>query len=136
MGAFNCQSKSLPGSQYAELAKQARKLFHEIEKMTKRQPYIRSPYFDKEKIFLNSFWQHLEKKGLRDKARRLKLYNCAIELIGNSRLGPSNEPYKSDTEILYRFLGLSADNRKFVVQIREDRKSGQKYFSSVFPYEE
>gem|GEM_PF-4377009 len=46
---YRCKSKTLPGTQYAELNRAARKIFHEIEKKTKRRPYIRSPISTKKK---------------------------------------------------------------------------------------
>lgn len=133
MAVYKCKSKTLPGTQYAELNRVARKIFHEIEKKTKRQPYIRCPYFDKDKIFIKAFWDHLATKGMRDKARRVKLYSCALELIRENKTSKAEKIFKSKREEIYRFAGISADERKFSVQIRHDHKTGNKYFTSVFP---
>ncbi len=130
---FRCKSKSLPGTQYAELNRAARKAFHEIEKKTKRQAYIRSPYFNKEKVFIKSLWDHLVTKGMRDKARRVKLFACAIELIRENKAIKPEKVFESKREEIYRFAGISADERKFAVQIRHDVKTGNRYFTSVFP---
>ncbi|MDP3992906.1 MAG: hypothetical protein Q8Q05_01690 [bacterium] len=130
---YRCKTKTLPGTQYAELNRAARKIFHEIEKKTKRQPYIRSPYFDKDKIFIKSFWDHLVTKGMRDKARRVKFYSCALELIKENKSSKPEKIFESKREEIYRFAGISADERKFSIQIRHDLKTGHKYFTSVFP---
>ena len=130
---YRCKTKTLPGTQYAELNRAARKIFHEIEKKTKRQTYIRCPYFNKEKVFIKSFWDHLTTKGMRDKARRVKLFSCAIELIKENKAIKPEIIFKSKREEVYRFAGISADERKFSVQIRHDFKTGHKYFTSVFP---
>jgi hypothetical protein len=130
---YYCKGGVLPGTQYAELNRAARKIFHNIEKQTKRQPYVRSPYFNKDKIFIKSFWDHLATKGMRDKARRLKFYPCALELIGNNKLVSPENIYEDAKEAVYRFSAISGDGRKFSVQIRHDLKSDHKYFTSTFP---
>lgn len=130
--AYKCKVGTIKGSDYAEVMKKARQIFHGLEKNPKREAHIRSAYFRDQKIFLNSFWGHLNTKSPRDKMRRLRFYSCAIELIMNSRLDPEI-PFKNEDERLYRFSGLSADGQLFTVQIREELKTSKKYFTSVFP---
>lgn len=127
-------TKKLSGTSYSEVERAARKLHNQISARTKRNPYIRSAYFHKDKVFINSFWQHLSQKPRRDRKRRLKYYPCAIELLRNGRAAPVSKlnPNKS-SETLYRFAGLTVDNELFYVQVREARRSRNKYFVSVFP---
>ncbi len=136
---YNCiyttKAKKLPGSRWADVYKKAHEQFLDIKEKSKRRPYIKSKYFNKDKIFLGLFWHHLhEKRNLRDKTQRLKLFPCAIELIRNSCITPeSKENTDRKSEILHRFTGKTNDGDIFFVQIKEDKRSGQKYFISVFP---
>ena len=95
---------------------------------------MRSVYFKKEKIFLELFWRHLyEKKNFRDQLRRMKYFACAIDLIRNSHFEPiSKENPNRRSEILHRFAGATIDDDLFFVQIKEDKRTGQKWFMSVF----
>lgn len=125
----------MPGTHWWQVSKKAVGLYKEIASKTKRRPYVRSAYFDKQKVFLGIFWQHLhEKENIRDKVRRLKYYPCAIELIQKTRHEPtSKENPNRPGEIVHRFAGSTPDNEIFFVQIKEDRRTGQKWFMSVFP---
>jgi hypothetical protein len=131
---FKIKSKPLSGTNYAEVYPQGLALYKLIASKTKRQPYVRSVYFDKEKVFLDYFWQHIREKNLRDKTRRLKYYPCALELIQYSHVQPISKvnPNKR-SEILHRFSGTTTHGEIFFVQIKEDLKKGQKHFISVFP---
>ena len=125
----------LPGTSYSEVRKQALSVFDKIKKSTKRNPYIRSAYFEREKVFFDYFWQHLLQKSHKERVRRLKYFACAIEVIRNSRNKPHIEVNRNrPSEILYRFGGLTKDKELFYVQIKEDR-SQKKYFMSCFPIE-
>lgn len=46
----------LPGTEYKEIHPAARRLYNKIRAKTKRKPYVRSKYFDGEKVFLETFW--------------------------------------------------------------------------------
>ncbi len=131
---YKCKQETIRGENYAEIVRKARRIYHDLSRQTRRDPFIRSPHFNKEKVFLNSFWDHLNTKRQKDRKRRLKFYGCAIELIERNRLRPG-APFKSKTEQLFRFKGISADGQQFIVQIREELKTGRKYFTSVFPLE-
>lgn len=128
---YTCRASLIPGHNYATVAKIARKIFNEIKGKTKRRPYIRSAYFKNEKIFFDNFWPHLNQKYHVDQLRRLKYFDCAIELIQKSHIMPSVE-FVSNKERLYRFNGIS-NGRYFALQIKEDLKRHQKFLMSVFP---
>jgi len=115
--AYRTKSKRLTGTNYGEVHRKTFNLFTQIKKKSKRRVYIRSTYFKKDKIFLSLFWHHLMEKHHKDRLRRLKYFYCAIELIRESR-----------------FAGVTADNELFYVQIKENKRNGQKYFISVFPH--
>ena len=135
--AYKSKLSQYPGSSYEELVRQARIDYHAIHRLTpRRKPYIKSKYFGKEKVFVNLFWEHLNQKSRNDRRRRLKLFACAIDLIRNSREKPEiiHEAGRPK-EIFYRFQGASNDNKLYVVQIKENKKTKRKYFMSVFPTE-
>lgn len=91
MQYYKTHAHKLAGTHYERLMKKAFGQYKEITHKSKRRPYIRSVYFDKEKIFLGIFWQHLHEKNLRDKARRLALFPCAIELMEKTRYAPTTK---------------------------------------------
>ena len=132
---YQTKIKKLPGTSYAEVRKQALAIFNEIKKKTKRKPYVRSAYFNKQKVFFDYFWQHLLEKSLKERTRRLKYFACALDLIKNSRNKPiiKQNPNKK-IEILYRFAGLTKEKELFLVQIKEDKKNDKKYLMSCFPW--
>jgi hypothetical protein len=134
MKIYQTKSKSLAGTNYKEVYKKVFGFYSTIRKRTKRRPYVRSAYFNKEKIFLPLFWNHLhEKLNFRDKTRRVKFFLCAIELIRQSRFDPeSKENVNRRSEILHRFSGKTKDGQLFFVQIKEEKKSGEKWLLSVF----
>ncbi|MBU0597174.1 hypothetical protein KKA94_03370 [Patescibacteria group bacterium] len=134
MQYYKTHAGKLAGTHHERLMKKAFDQYKEIAHKSKRRPYIRSAYYDKEKIFLSIFWQHLHEKNLRDKARRLALFPCAIELMEKTRYSPTTKanPNKKG-ELLHRFAGSTPDNEIFFVQIKEDKQTKQKYFISVFP---
>ena len=134
MKIFQSKVRKLSGSDYKEVYGQARSIYKEISSKTKRKPYIRSAYFRKHKIFLHYYWDHLWTKNWRDRVRRLKYYLCAIDLIKNSKIEPtSKENPNKKSEILHRFTGITKNKEIFFVQIKEEKRSGEKHFISVFP---
>lgn len=135
MQIYKTQARKFHGSHFHIVRRQAFDLYTEIKKKSKRRTYIRSAYFDKEKIFLDLFWHHLfEKPNWRDRVRRMKYFGCAIELLKKSRFKPniSLNPNNAN-EKLYRFYGITADNDLFCAQIKENLKKKQKFLISVFP---
>lgn len=135
MKSYQTKVKKFTGSGFRETHKKALNLYCQIKNKTKRRPYIRSTYFKKDKIFLGLFWQHLfDKPNWRDRTRQLKYFPCAIELIRHSRFEPeSKENPNRRSEILHRFGGITKENDMFFVQIKEDKRTGQKFLISVFP---
>lgn len=57
-----------------------------------------------------------------------------MELIQNTKLHPLSRENPNDRgEILHRFTGITAEKEIFFVQIKEDKKTTQKYLISIFP---
>lgn len=135
--AYQTKVQKLPGTNFSEANKKAFELYKQIKRKSKRRPYIRSAYFKKDKIFLGLFWQHLhEKLNLKDKTRRVKYFPCAVELIQNTKFDPSSkDDHNSKSDILHRFTGITSEKEIFFVQIKEDKKTAQKYLISVFPFD-
>jgi len=132
---YPTKRKKLPGTSYAEVRKEALILFNQIKKRTKRRPYIRSAYFNKQKVFFDYFWKHLYQKSPGERFKRLKYFEAALEVIQYSRNKPSSRQNPDrKTEILHRFAGLTQDKDSFIVQIKEDKKTGRKYLMSCFSW--
>lgn len=136
MKAYKTKVERLRGTDYHEVYGKANSYYKKVKAPTKRKPYIRSAFFNKDKIFLDYFWDHLRQKNWRDRVRRLRYFPCAIDLLKNSKFTPATKqnPNKKN-ELLHRFGGVTADNEIFFVQVKEDKKTDQKYFISVFPEE-
>jgi hypothetical protein len=134
MKVYQTKIKKLAGSDQHEVYLKSRKIYKRLARKTKRKPYVRSIYFNKEKIFLDYFWEHLYQKNPWDRFRRLKYYACAIDLIQHNRIDPYSvqNPNRS-SQVLHRFEGKSKEGDSFFVQITEDKRTNQKYFISVFP---
>ena len=131
---YQTKTKKLPETNYAEVKKHASFILNQTKKRTKRRPYIRSVYFNKQKIFFDYFWVHLAQKNLREKIRRLRYFPCALDLIRNSRIAPvSMENADNRNEMLHRFIGKTKDKEVFFVQIKESKRGDKKYLMSCFP---
>ena len=133
MKQFESKYSLIPGTSYDEVVSFARKEHRKIAKLTKRQPYVRSSYFNKDKIFVSVFWDHLIQKHRKDRFRRLKLYNAAIDLLRNSHYEPDTI-FKNDdlSTLLHRFYGITKDGVEYCVQVKQDKRTGRKDFVSVF----
>lgn len=131
---YETKVKKLSGTSYSEVYTKAKYIFNNISEKTKRRPYIRSSFFNKEKIFIDHFWDHLMEKNRNDRFRRLKFYSCAIDLMQNSHIKPisKDNPNRKD-EILHRFTGITSNNEIFHIQVKENKKNSEKVFMSVFP---
>lgn len=130
---FQSQNSVLPGNNYRKIYKNAWQIFINIKKKSKRRPYLRSVYFNKDKIFFDYYWIHLKQKNKNDRLRRLSVFPCALELILKTRLKPESvvNP-NNNSEILHKFIGISKNNIKYFVHIKENKKTGAKYFMSCF----
>ena len=135
MRVYQTKSRKIPGTNFSEVRHTALQLFKKIQRKSKRTPYVRSAYFNKEKVFLTIFLHHLyEKKDWKDRTRRLQFFETAIELIEKSRCLPrSVENPNKRSEWLHRFAGITPHKELFYVQIKEDKISGKKYLISFFP---
>lgn len=133
MDAYKTTKEKYPGTSFLEIRKYADYDNRLIVSHTKRMPYVRSKYFHGEKIFLRLFWKHLFEKHEKDRVRRLKYFNCALDLLRNSTYNPeTRENFKQKNELLHRFRGtVGTDN--FIVQVKENKRSKRKDFISVYP---
>jgi len=132
------QVKTSPyaGTDFDEVHPPARKLYNQIKAQTKRQPYVRSSYFNKEKIFIELFWVHLNQKNRKERNKRLKFYGCGIELLRNTRQQPTSKPNPNKhNELLHRFAGLSPNKELFYIQVKENKRTKRKDLVSIFPAE-
>ncbi len=134
MQYYQTKTGRTPGTDFREIYAKAYSFFKILKNKTKRKPHIRSVYFNKQKIFLDFFWEHMHNKNPRDRLRRLKYFSAAIELIQKTKIQPesSRNPNKK-SEILHRFRGRTQDGYYFTVQIKELSKTSQKYLISLFP---
>ncbi|HEY5268138.1 MAG TPA: hypothetical protein VII94_03310 [Candidatus Saccharimonadales bacterium] len=133
MKNFKSKASLIPGTSYDEVVRVVRQEHRKIEKMTKRQAYVRSTYFKKDKIFISIFWTHLMQKHRKERVKRLKLYLAAIDLMRNSRCEPETIFKKEDlSNLLHRFYGITKDGIEYCVQVKQDKRSGRKDFMSVF----
>jgi hypothetical protein len=133
MQIYQTKAGRLKGTDFTEVRKRAFFVFKQIKKKSKRHPYIRSAYFNKEKIFLNLFWQHLFEKPLGERLRRLKYFAAAVELLEGSRSEPELKMDPSTKEQFYRFSGRSKEGDLFYVQIKCKYPSNNKHLISIFP---
>ncbi len=134
MEYYRSSKHKIPGTNFKEVNKSAQLIFKQLKSRTKRTPYIRSKYFKKEKIFLNLFWEHLHQKQEKDRTRRLKFYDCTLDLIKNCTLNPiTRENFQKKDELLHRFYGKSINQEKFVVQIKENKRTKRKDLISIYP---
>ena len=52
---YTVKAKALSGSNYREVYRSAMGIYGLIKRQTKRRPYIRSTYFDKQKVYFDYF---------------------------------------------------------------------------------
>jgi len=117
-----------------EIERKARALYRECARRTKRIPYVRSAYFKKDKIFLNLFWSHINQKPRGERMRRIKYYQCALDLLRNTPFEPeTRQNPNGKNELVHRFAGMTHEGDLFYVQVKEDKRHGNKHFMSVFP---
>src|SRR5690242_2976150 len=89
-------------------------------------------YFTKDKIFINTFWDHLKWKHPADQMRRLKLYVCGLDLIRNTHNALVTISSKGDPDmLLHRFCGSTKSDECYCVQIKENKRMNRKDSMSV-----
>jgi hypothetical protein len=113
----------------------ARHEYHLVQKRTPRRvPYVRSKYFKKDKVFLNTFWDHLMQKHPSEQMKRLKFYLAALDLLRNTSDDSDSIIERNNPDVfLHRFAGQTCDGQGFCVQVKDNRRSGRKDFMPVFP---
>ena len=131
MHTYHSKHRQIPGTDYREVMKNARKEYVKVQKLTKRQPYVRSKYFSRDKVFITIFWNHLAQKRKGEQIVRAKLLLPAFDLLRNTPHEP--ESIVDSGRMLHRFYGKTADGVEFAVQVKHDIKTGRKDFMSVFP---
>lgn len=133
--AYRCKTAPLRGHRFVDVMPKARQEFRTLQKRTKRRPYVRSTYFKKDKIFFDYFWQHMQQKLPSDRARRLRYFSCALELLRKSHNDPIT--FMDPTQpgmFIHRFLGVAPDGQRFWVIVKESRRTNKKQLLSLFPY--
>lgn len=134
MRVYQTKADALSGTDFHEVWKKASFIYKKIKKKSKRQPYLRSVYFKKQKVFLGLFWDHLFEKSWPDRLRRLRYFAATVELIERSHFEPSSkEDPNSRGVLLHRFIGITKGKEIFTIQIKEHKSSGKKYLISIFP---
>jgi len=88
MALYKTKKDTFAIRRYGEIRNNALFVFNQIKKKTKRKPYIRSAYFNKQKIFFDYFWMHLFQKNPKERIKRLKYFEASIDLIKNSKNHP------------------------------------------------
>lgn len=131
---YRCKAAPLRGHRFVDIMPQVRKEFRTLQKRTKRRPHVRSDYFKKNKIFFDYFWQHMQRKSVVDRARRLKYFPCALEVLRKSRHNPTTFVDINQPDIIkHEFVAIAPDGVRFSVIIQEDRKTDKKQLLSLYP---
>ena len=128
---YQSKYEKLRGSSDKEVFYEARQIFRKYDSK-RRLPYVRSKYFDGQKVFLNMFYIHLGQKSQKEQRKRIAFVLCAIDLLQNSRVAPAIEPNENNKSLYYRFYGKTKSGENFSVQVMKDKKSNR-YFMSCFP---
>jgi hypothetical protein len=132
-GIYKVKSAKITGSTYLDVERKVRKSYQAIARRTKRTPYIRSAYWRKDKIFLNLFWTYLNQKHRSERKQRLKYFDCGIELLRHSVIeSETRDNPNGKNELVHRFTGQTADGDIFLVQVKENKRTGSKYLMSIF----
>ena len=134
MKVHKVKAKVYPGTDFEEVYPAARRLYNQIKAKTKRNPYVRSAYFKKEKVFIELFWVHLNQKNRKERNKRLKYYACGIELLRQTRQQPvtKKNPNKPN-ELMHRFAGITSNGDLFYIQVKENSRTKRKDLMSIFP---
>ena len=134
MAVYRSSKEKITRAKYGELLGEAKLIFRDIQRRTKRRPYVRSAYFGKQKIFFDYFWIHLFQKIPPERVRRLQFFEAAVDSIRHSRHDPvSMQNPNRAREVLHRFSGVTRDGKRFIVQIKEDKRTKRLQFMSCFP---
>ncbi|MDR2524136.1 MAG: hypothetical protein LBC95_01150 [Candidatus Nomurabacteria bacterium] len=130
---FVVKSAKITGSTYLDIERKARNSYQNIARRTKRTPYVRSTYWRKDKVFLSLFWTHLNQKYRSERKRRLKYFDCGVELLRHSTIEPeTRDNPNGSNELVHRFTGQTMGGQVFWVQVKENKRTGAKYLMSIF----
>ena len=120
MNVYTSKYPRLPGSSYDEALNHARQEYNVIAHSTKRQPYVKSKYFNGNKVFLKVFWDHVMQKRLKERTRRLRFYRAALDVLRHSQITPETTFNADDRNILlHRFYGVTKDASTSVYRLRK-----------------
>ena len=134
MEIYRTKVAKISGSNYAEVYKNAFRAYSVIIKNPKRKPFVKSAYFKRQKVFLELFWRHLHEKSAKERFLRLKYFSMGIDLLYKSRYKPIiTANTKHSSELFYRFAGISKNKEKFFIQVKENKKTSEKWLMSIFP---
>ena len=125
---YQSKYEKLRGSSDKEVFYEARQIFRKYDSK-RRLPYVRSKYFDGQKIFLNMFYIHLGQKPQKEQRKRIAFVPCAMDLLRNSKVEP--KMFIVNKINYYRFYGKTKSGDKFAVQVMKDKKDNR-YFMSCF----
>ena len=137
MRVYQSKYNQLPGTSYQEIINAAHYHHQKLQKRNpRRRVYVRSRYFNRDKVFLTLFWPHLLQKRRGDQMRRAKLYLCALDLLRNYNYlnGAVIENGHPEATLL-RFMGRTKDGVLYVVQVKVYIRSNRKDLISVYPVE-
>ena len=101
---YRTKIAKIAGKDFKSVNSRVSEYYKKIKRKSKRRPYLRSAYFKKDKVFL--------------------------EVLATSFL---KENWNRRSEILHRFSGYTLEEDLFHVQIKEDKKTSQKWLVSIFP---
>jgi hypothetical protein len=132
MNYFKIKTRPIAGTDLKEVTKKTMLVFHDIEKRTRRRPAVRCKALKNARVFIGEYLTHQSQKMRIDKLRRFKFFPCAIDLIENTNERPTFKVLKTG-ETLYRLHGIAGNGQKFIVQISENPKTGNKRLMSCFP---
>ncbi|MDR3125811.1 MAG: hypothetical protein LBU20_01955 [Candidatus Nomurabacteria bacterium] len=133
MNYFKIKTRPIKGTNPAEITKKAMYEFHIVEKRSRRLPSVRCKALGGSRIFLGEYINHQGQKTPLDRRRRLRFLPCAIDLLENTNLKPTTKVNPNTRETLYRLYGVAGNGEKFVVQVAENPKTGNKRLMSSFP---
>lgn len=132
MKVYRSKYIKITGTSYEEIIRNARKQHQVIKKRTKRQPYIRSKYFNRDKIFVNLFWEHLMQKHRGEQQQRARFYLCAIDLLRNNTHDPRTIfTYGNLNIMLHRFIGISKDKEFLRTSKTKQKNWSQRFYICV-----
>lgn len=131
MGVYHTKCEALSGTSWKETHAAAKDAHKSYIGSARRRAYIRSPLFQRDKVFIDTYWRTLGTRNFRDRQRRLSFLPCGLELIKHAHF--SKQEVVESKRRYYHFDGVTPAGKSFSVHIKEDG-AGRRYLMSVFPY--